>query len=251
MFFILSKILTFLISPTIIILLVLTIALLCKVPAVRKRFLLIGIGLLLLFSNPYIINQLLKVWELKASTSNPKHYDAVIILSGFMSADKTNISYSFGEGADRLTEGLILYKKGLAKKIIISGGSGSLTDDTRESALAKSFLVDNCGVPDSVVLIDTVSRNTYENAVESKKIMKAANLKTAVMITSAWHMRRALGCFEIEGIKVDIHPTDRLYDDPPFTLDDFIIPNTGNIRKWETLMHEIAGIIMYKLKGYN
>lgn len=251
MFFILSKILTFLISPTIILLVLLIIALLVKRPSIRKQLLMIAIGLLLLFSNPYIINQLFNSWELKASTSSPKHYDAVIILSGFMGADKTNISYSFGEGADRLTEGLILYKKGLVKKIIISGGSGSLTDDTRESALAKSFLVDNCGVPDSVVLIDTVSRNTYENAVESKKIMKSANLKTAVMITSAWHMRRALGCFEIEGLKVDIHPTDRLYDDPPFTPDDFIIPNTVNIRKWETLMHEIAGVIMYKIRGYN
>jgi uncharacterized SAM-binding protein YcdF (DUF218 family) len=251
MFFFLSKILTFLISPTIILLVLLIIALLVKRPSLRKQFLMIAISLLLLFSNPFIINQLLNIWELKAGTTDPKNYDAVIILGGFMSTDKTNNSYSFGEGADRLTEGLILYKKGLVKKIILSGGSGSLVDDTRESVLAKAFLVDNCGVPDSVVLIDTASRNTYENAVESKKIMKAANLKTAVIITSAWHMRRALGCFEIEGIKVDIHPTDRLYDDPPFTPDDFIIPNTGNIRKWETLMHEIAGVIMYKIRGYN
>jgi len=168
-----------------------------------------------------------------------------------MSPDKSNNSYSFGEGADRLTEGLILYKKGLVKKIILSGGSGSLVDDTRESVLAKSFLVDNCGVPDSVVLIDTASRNTYENAVESKKIMKSANLKTAVMITSAWHMRRALGCFKIEGMKIDIHPTDRLFEGPPTGLDDLIIPHTNNIIKWETLMHEIAGITMYKIRGYN
>lgn len=190
-------------------------------------------------------------WELKAQTTNRKSYDAVIILGGFMSTDKANKSYSFGEGADRLTEGLILYKSGFVKKIILSGGSGSLVDDTRESVLAKSFLVDNCGVPDSVVLIDTVSRNTYENAVESKKIMKAANLKTAIMITSAWHMRRALGCFARVGINIDIHPTDRLYEEPPFTPDDFIIPNTNNIIRWEILMHEIAGIIMYKIRGYN
>ena len=199
MFFILSKILTFLISPTIILLVLLVIALLAKAPSKRKQFLLISIGMLILFSNPFIINQLLNFWELKADSTSRKSYDTVIILGGFMSIDKSNDSYSFGEGADRLTEGLILYKKGLAKKIILSGGSGSMVDDTRESVLAKSFLVDNCGVPDSVVLIDTASRNTYENAVESKKIMKAYHLKTAAMISSAWHMRRALGCFETEG----------------------------------------------------
>lgn len=251
MFFILSKILSFLISPTIILLGMLIISLLAKLPSVRKRFLMIAIGLLILFSNPFIINQLLNVWELKAETTSPKSYDAVIILGGFMSVDKTNNSYSFGEGADRLTEGLILYKRGFVKKIILSGGSGSLVDDTRESVLAKAFLVDNCGVPDSEVLIDTASRNTYENAVESKKIMKTANLKSAVMITSAWHMRRALGCFESVGMNVDIHPTDRLYNEPPHTLHGSIIPNTYNIIKWEILMHEIAGIIMYKIRGYN
>ena len=168
-----------------------------------------------------------------------------------MSIDKTNNSYSFGEGADRLTEGLILYKRGSIKKIILSGGSGSLVDDTRESVLAKAFLVNNCGVPDSAILIDTASRNTYENAVESKKIMEAGNLKTAAMITSAWHMRRALGCFEKVGLNVAIHPTDHLYiESPQFSYDSFI-PSTYNIIKWETLMHEIAGIIMYKIRGYN
>lgn len=232
-------------------LVLLIVALLAKNPFIRKRFLLISIGLLLIFSNPLIINQLLSVWELKADITRQKSYDAVIILGGYMRPDKSNNSYSFGEGADRLTEGLILYKKGLVKKIILSGRGSHLVDDTRESVLAKLFLVDNCGVPDSVVLIDTASRNTYENAVESKKIMKAGNLKTAVMITSAWHMRRALACFEIEGMKIDIHPTDGLYEWPPYGLNDIIIPHTNNITKWETLMHEIAGIIMYKLRGYN
>jgi uncharacterized SAM-binding protein YcdF (DUF218 family) len=251
MFFILSKILSFLISPTIILLVLLVIALLAKTPFKRRRFLVIAIGLLFLFSNPFIINQLLGVWEMQAEKSSQKSYDTVIILGGYMSTDKSNNSYSFGEGADRLTEGLILYKKGLAKTIILSGGSGSLVDDTRESVLAKLFLVNNCGVPDSVVLIDSVSRNTYENAVESKKIMKAEDLKTAVMITSSWHMRRALGCFKTVGLNIDIHPTDGLYELQSSGLDDLIIPHTNNIIKWETLMHEIAGIIIYKIRGYN
>jgi uncharacterized SAM-binding protein YcdF (DUF218 family) len=205
------------------------IAILAKTASKRRRFLVITIGLLFLFSNPLIINQLLGVWELNAEKSSQKSYDTVIILGGYMSTDNSNNSYSFGEGADRLTEGLVLYKKGLAKKIILSGGSGSLVDDTRESVLAKSFLVDNCGVPDSVVLIDSVSRNTYENAVESKKIIKAENLKTAVMITSAWHMRRALGCFKIVGLNIDIHPTDGLYEVQSSGPDDLIIPHTNNI----------------------
>ncbi len=251
MFFYLSKILTFLISPTIIVLCVLILALIVKKSSLRRKLLITSLGLLLFFSNPFIINQLLKYWEPKSNMNNNKVYDAGIVLSGFMSRDKESGSLSFGEGADRLTEGLILYRKGRIKKIIISGGSGSLVDDTRESILAKSFLTENCGVPDSVVLIDTISRNTYENAVESKKIMEAAGLKSAIMITSAWHMRRAEGCFKKVGMDVDIHPTDGLYYMQGFSPSDLIIPGTGNILKWENLMHEIAGIIIYKLRGYN
>lgn len=106
-------------------------------------------------------------------------------------------------------------------------------------------------MPESVVIIDTVSRNTYENAVESKKIMNAAGLRTAIMITSAWHMRRAEGCFKKVGLEVDIHPVDGMYHSQGSTPSDLFIPNTGNIVRWENLMHEIAGIIIYKLQGYN
>ncbi|MDO8992029.1 MAG: YdcF family protein, partial [Daejeonella sp.] len=229
MFFYLSKVLTFLISPTVIIIGVLIIALIINKPALRRKLLIASLGLLLFFSNPFIINQLLKYWELKSSMNDKKIYDTGVILSGFMTRDKESGSLSFGEGADRLTEGLIQYRKGRIKTIIISGGSGSMVDDTRESTLAKAFLIENCNVPDSVVIIDSVSRNTYENAVESKKIMNAAGLRSAIMITSAWHMRRAEGCFKKVGLDVDVHPIDGMYHGQGFTPSDLFIPNTSNI----------------------
>ncbi len=251
MFFYLSKVLTFLISPTVIILGILVLAVIVNKPALRRKLLIASLGLLLFFSNPFIINQVLKYWELKSSINNKQIYDTGVILSGFMTWDKESGSLSFGEATDRLTEGLIQYKKGRIKTIIISGGSGSMVDDTRESTLAKAFLIENCGVPDSVILIDTVSRNTYENAVETKKIINASGLRSAILITSASHMRRAEGCFKKVGLDVDVHPIDGMYHGQGFTPSDLIIPNTGNIVRWENLMHEVAGIVIYKLQGYN
>jgi len=251
MFFYLSKILTFLISPTVVIIIVIIMALIVKKPALRKILLIFSLGLLLFFTNPFIINQLLKTWEPQSSVDNKKIYDTGIILSGFMSLDKENGSLSFGEAADRLTEGLILYRTGRIKTILISGGSGSLKDDTRESMLAKAFLVNNCGIPDSVVYIDTVSRNTYENAVESKKVMNTEGLKSAIIITSAWHMRRAEACFKKVGLNVEIHPTDGMYGIQGTSVSNIIIPGTRNIIRWENYMHEITGMIMYKIQGYN
>jgi uncharacterized SAM-binding protein YcdF (DUF218 family) len=226
-------------------------ALVVRKHALRKKLLVFSLGMLLFFSNPLIINQLLKYWEPQSNIDKKKVYDTGVILSGFMSKDEENGSLNFGEATDRLTEGLILYRTGRIKTIIISGGSGRLIDDTRESVLAKAFLINNCGVPDSVVYIDTVSRNTYENAVESKKLMHAEGLKSATIITSAWHMRRAEACFKKLGMDVEIHPTDGLYNIQKFYLTDLIIPDTRNIVKWENLMHEIVGVIIYKLNGYS
>ncbi|MEJ7777981.1 MAG: YdcF family protein [Daejeonella sp.] len=253
MFFLLSKVLTFLISPAVIILLLLLAALILKNrPAASRRILIASFALLLLFSNPFVINQLLGNWELKFPELKPgKRYDAAIILSGFMTINKQTKRISFGEGVDRMTDGLALYRGGYAHRIIISGGSGSMVNDLRESTLTKEFLVKNCGVPDSVILVDTISRNTYENAVETRKIMKDHGIKTTLLVTSAFHMRRAKACFDKLNIATDIYPTDILSSKQEYYPSDLIIPGTDNIEKWEILMHEIVGILMYKIKGYN
>lgn len=251
MFFILSKLLDFLISPTVVLLLLSIIALLVKKQTIRKRLLIIITGMLLLFTNPFIINELYRFWEIKKQPEKHKTYEAGIILSGFMKKDDTYNSLSFGNATDRLTEGLMLYKNGIIKRIIISGGSGSLIDNTRESVLAKDFLVKYCAVPDSAVLIDTVSRNTYENAVESKKIVESKGVKSLIIITSAWHMRRAEACFKKVGLNVDVHPIDGIYRKQNYNPSNTIIPDTENISRWEILLHEIVGIIIYKLKGYS
>ena len=253
MFFFLSKVLTFLISPTVILLLLLLTALILKNrPLISRRILIASFALLLVFSNPFIINQLLGSWELKfPELKANKHYDAAIILSGFMTIDKQTKRMSFGEGVDRMTDGLSLYRAGYADKIIISGGSGSIVNDLRESALTKEFLVKNCGVPESAILIDTISRNTYENAVETRKIMELHDIKTTLLITSAFHMRRAKACFEKLNITTDIYPTDILSSKQEYYPSDLIIPGTDNIEKWEILLHEIVGVMMYKIRGYN
>jgi len=219
-------------------------------PTTRKRLLFIITGLLLFFTNPFLINRLYKFWENTDRAETHKTYETGIILSGFMNKDDSYNSHSFGNATDRLTEGLMLYKNGIIKRIIISSGSGSLVDDTRESVLAKIFWVKYCAVPDSAVLIDTISRNTYENAVESKKLVESTAIKDLIMITSAWHMRRAEGCFKKMGLDVDVHPTDGIYREEKYSPSNTIIPDTENITRWEILFHEISGIIIYKLIGY-
>ncbi len=252
MFFYLSKLLTFLISPTVIILILLLLAVLVKRPTTKRRFLITSLVLLLIFSNPFLIHHLMKTWELKDTAFiKNKHYDTAIVLSGFMIREPELHRLTFGDDVDRLTEALSLYRHGQVDRILISGGSGSITIDTREASLAKEFLVKQCNVPDSAVLIDTISRNTYENAVESKKILQQKKISSSVLITSAFHMRRAKGCFDMVNIPADIYSTDTESSKQDHYPSDLFIPDTYNIIKWERLMHEVVGVIMYKLKGYS
>jgi uncharacterized SAM-binding protein YcdF (DUF218 family) len=250
MFFYLSKLLTFLISPTIIILILLTGAYISNKAMIRRRLLLSALALLILFSNPFIIGKLSGLWEVDdVGYNKTKHYNTAIVLSGFMSKDEDLNRLTFGASVDRLTESLILYRNGQVDNILISGGSGSIIKDSRESSLAKAFLVNYCAVPDSVILIDTISRNTYENAVESKKIMEKHHIKSALLITSAFHMRRSKGCFDRQNIKTDTYSID-VSGKQEYHPSALFIPNTGSIGDWEVLLHEIIGVIMYKVKGY-
>ncbi|MGV3684414.1 MAG: YdcF family protein [Daejeonella sp.] len=252
MFFYLSKLLTFLISPTVIIVLLLFASLLARKVQTKRRLLVTSLVLLLIFSNPFIIGRLMRAWELKdtAFTQNGQ-YDIAIVLSGFMTRDPELHRLTFGDDVDRLTEALSMYRKGQVDRILISGGSGSMVIDTREALLAREFLVKQCHVPDSVILIDTVSRNTYENAVETKKILEQNKISSPVLITSAFHMRRAKGCFDKAGIPADIYSTDPEPVKQGYYPEDLFIPDTRNIRNWERLMREIVGVLMYELKGYS
>ncbi len=250
MFFYLSKILTFLISPSVILLVLLLCAIVVKSNQRKRRLLISAFILLLVFCNPFIIRNLSKSWELKdTSFKTTQHYEIAVVLGGFMSRDEDSDRLTFGDAVDRMNETLVLYRHGKVDKFLISGGSGMITKDVREASLAKNFLVQYCNVPDSVILFDTLSRNTYENAIESKKILQQQKIKKALLVTSAFHMRRAKGCFDSVDIITDTYSTDVMRKQT-YYLHDLIVPATENILQWEILMREVAGVIIYKLQGY-
>ncbi|MGB4399127.1 MAG: YdcF family protein, partial [Daejeonella sp.] len=106
----------------------------------------------------------------------------------------------FGKGADRVVHAIQLYKAGKIKRIIISGGSGALVGKKVPEAehLKKVFLFS--GVPDSVLYIESESRNTVENARFSKRLIDSLQLQPKfLLVTSAFHMPRAMGCFQKAG----------------------------------------------------
>ena len=212
-----------------------------------------GMVLLFLLSNPFLVNEAFLSWERKpVSLDNGKNYRAAIILTGFTGLRKNTADrVYFNKGADRLLHTVQLYKEGRIRTIIVSGGSGSLTKNKiSEAAQVKKALL-YCGIPDSAIVIESRSHNTVENARLSRKLIDSLGLRgNFLLVTSAFHMRRAEGCFKKAGVRFDPYPVDVYSRDRALTPDEILIPSEAALDKWSILIHEITGYVVYWIMGY-
>ncbi|NBP70930.1 MAG: YdcF family protein [Cytophagia bacterium] len=145
-----------------------------------------------------------------------------------------------------------LYKLGLIKKVILSGGIGKILEKSEPEAiqLKRSLMV--MGVPDSVIYTDPSSDNTYENAMESKKIIDSLGIPVGdcLLVTSAFHMRRARACFKKAGMDIDYFTCDFRSSPRSFTPDILLVPRLEGLLIWQKLLKEWVGMVVYKMVGY-
>jgi uncharacterized SAM-binding protein YcdF (DUF218 family) len=252
MFFILSKLFFYLIMPITWIIGFFLYGLLSRNPR-RSRFSLwFSLGLLLLFSNSFLMNEAWLWWEYEPVPMNKvSTYDAGILLTGFTSLEKSPHDRVYtNKGADRFLHTVMLYQNNHINKIIISGGLGMLRKTHASEAMEVKSLLLLAGIPEAAIIMEDKSRNTYENAQFTKKLLaRHPDLKSFVLVTSAFHMRRATGCFKKAGIPHAVFPADFYSADRMFRLEEFI-PAENALAGWHRLFREIGGFIMYKIMGY-
>lgn len=252
MFFFLSKVLSFLVTPFTWAMLLLLIAWWTKNPIRKKKFFIAGVVVLLLFSNRFLHNQVMMAWEIEAVAEPAPHtYDGIIVLGGFSTYNQKFDRINFDGSSDRLMQGLQLVKKEVAPFVLVSGGSGSITfAEFREGDRVKTYWK-KIGFPDSLLLIENESKNTYENAVNTAKMLKALKPNGKyLLITSGYHMRRALGCFAKAGVNCVPYSVDLHGGEARFSLDYFLAPDASVLSDWNLLFHEWIGCITYKMSGY-
>ena len=254
MFFLLSKIFDFISNPAFWILLCLIPAYFLKKPVLKKRFLGLGLLLLIIFTNPWVTNQFLSWWEVPPikSASIKEPYDVAIVLGGCMRYyDSTTDRVVYGSSVDRLIQAIQLYHEGKTKMILLSGGSGYISfPEWREAIYLAKVLKQSC-IPDSAVIIEKTSRNTRENAVESAKFLKSGKYgQRFLLITSGTHMNRSLACFKKAGIIAEPYAVDSRSGSGIHTPDKIIVPDTDHLNSWDVLFHEWFGMVMYRIAGY-
>lgn len=249
MFFILSKVLYFLLIPFWWIVILFVWMKISRNPRIKKRLPIFMIAIAVLFTNPFLYQLLVKSWQPEPVTlSTGNTFEAGIVLGGMAGHDKYKRGY-FGNNADRFIQAANLYHRGVIKKIIITGGTGSLDqNEPPESIFLRTAFMDN-GIRDTDIIIESRSRNTFENAVFTKKIIDSIQLKPPfVLITSALHMPRSTSVFTKAGYDFVMFPCDYKVTPQKIDIQDFI-PNIALLSEWSYFLKEIVGLYVYKLTG--
>lgn len=177
----------------------------------------------------------------------PAHVDGIIVLGGvvnqFLTAARGQVAV--GDAVERLTEFAALARRYPQARLIFSGGSGSLFRQDLKEADAVDPFWQQIGLDESRVRYDNQSRNTAENAARTFELARPQPGETWVLITSAFHMPRAIGCFRRAGWTVVPYPVD-YQTGPAFTfapIFDFI----GHLGRLDLAIHEWTGLLFYWL----
>jgi uncharacterized SAM-binding protein YcdF (DUF218 family) len=254
MFFVLSKVLQYLVMPLTVVCALFLLSVVLKNQRWKKITFWSGFSLLFFFSNSFVANEIMRGWEIKTpayATMRP-HKMGIVLTGATIPFLQPDDRIYFQRGADRVTHTVQLYKLGLLEKILISGGSGRLTEAEEPEADKFQRAMIMMGVDSADIMLENETRNTHESAVEVSKLLDSLNFRSedCLLITSAFHMRRSLACYEKVGLALEPFSTDFYAHPGHYHIDAFIIPKVEALAIWQKLIKEWVGFVAYKIAGY-
>lgn len=248
MFFILSKLLVIFLEPTLWITCLLIAALFVERKSVKKKLFVASLILLLIFTNKFLLDQFALTWDIRSKPPTNQKYSCAILLGGFAGSDRNEKGF-FNASADRFIQGLTIIAQRQAPYLLISGGNSSLTKYKYQEADFVSSQFKILHVADSQILIENKAKNTLQNASLTKKILDRKHLKPPyLLVTSAFHMRRALYTFKSAGLNVVPYACDFKAGNSDTILGDFI-PSSNPLYLWSFYIKEVVGYVVYSLQS--
>lgn len=155
---------------------------------------------------------------------------------------------ALNEAAERMTAGATLARLYPEALLVFSGGSGAIIGDSAKEADTAHRLWRELGVPETQMRFEDRSRNTFENAVFTREMANPQKGEDWLLVTSAYHMPRAMAIFRAQGMDPIPFPVDyRTYGNS----EDFRPPGDGTLalRNFETAAREWVGLLVYRLAG--
>lgn len=182
----------------------------------------------------------------------PPGRTAIVLLgSGSFTArdwDENRFSIVDRAAASRVLEAARVFRMTDAAWIISSGGLVDPEDRDEPSGLTMRDELVRLKVPASRVLVETKSRNTRDEAVIVRDMLKALDVDHVVLVTSDIHMRRSLGTFRAEGIDAIPAIARQPFEDIP--VGGWVIPSEGGLDEAGAVWHEILGLVYYFARGW-
>ena len=171
----------------------------------------------------------------------------------FRSAISPELSIARGaadlnEAAERVTAAAALARSYPAARIVYSGGNGRLARRGGVEADIAADLFDAIGLPRARVMVEGRSRNTVENAEFSKALASPRPGERWLLVTSAYHMPRAVGLFRQAGFPVEAYPVDWRTAGGDHVWMPFDSVGAG-LRRTDTAVREWTGLAAYYLSG--
>ncbi|MBI3755042.1 MAG: YdcF family protein [Deltaproteobacteria bacterium] len=145
----------------------------------------------------------------------------------------------------RLAYGITLYRQALDSDLVISGGSGDPESPHISEANAMKDAAVSLGISEKNIIVEGNSRNTIESVKALKSLVGERN---TILVTSAFHMKRAAAMFKRIGIDVIPAPTDYRSEQKRLTFYSFI-PHAGSLENSSTALYEYMALIWYKIRG--
>jgi uncharacterized SAM-binding protein YcdF (DUF218 family) len=150
---------------------------------------------------------------------------------------------------DRFVAAAALAHKYPDARIVFSGGSSSLISNEQREADYAVTLFESLGIDKARLIMDRDSRNTYENAQFSKQLAAPKPGERWLLVTSAYHMPRAVGLFRKVGFAVEPYPVDWHVGRDIADIFAFTQFSTDGLVRTDTAVREWLGLIAYWLAG--
>jgi uncharacterized SAM-binding protein YcdF (DUF218 family) len=254
--FFLGKILGLITQPLVWVVLVLLAA--CLSLLLRRvtdglRLVTLALGLLTLTSWQALPEFLLRQLETRYAEIAPdadlRGYTGVIVLGGATASGRVQQDHTqplLNEAAERMTAPVAMLRTNSQLRVLFTGGEGNLRGIGQTEAERARIFFETLGVPASQVQYEDQSRNTYENAVLTAKLTGVNPKDRWLLLTSASHMPRSMATFVKAGWNVTAYPVDFRTGQTSDWLDFNL---AGGASNWETALHELVGILAYRLTG--
>ena len=152
------------------------------------------------------------------------------------------------EAGDRYLDMLRLAREYPRARLVVSGGDGTLTGGVEDDVTVARRLLAGFGLPESRLLAESLSRNTYENALYSRQLLAREGLGPCLLVTSAFHMPRAVGMMRKVGLEVIPWPVDYRTDGTA-TLGLSLTEPATNADATATALREWLGLLANALAG--